>query len=155
MKAIDPTALADMTISMLERTAMILAEPAEAGQEHPPATHFARIGYGGPSRGSVLLGATDGFLRELAASLLGVESDDVDVDTHGADALCEMANIVGGSTILALSGETCQYSLGLPAVVKPADAALDGRGRRAECIIVAEGGPLYVLWQDEEIAQAA
>jgi hypothetical protein len=157
MKTIDGATLADMTINMLERTAMVLAEPAPEGIEQPPATRFARISYRGPSRGTLLLGATDGFLRELAASLLGVETAEVNIDAHGSDALKEMANIVGGSMILALSGDVCEYSLGLPELVKAGQAPWpDGDGAaRAECIVVAEGGPLRVVWQEGRITQAA
>ena len=152
MKTINATTLADMTINVLERTAMVLAEPAVDGDEQPVATHYARITYSGPSHGTLLLGATDGFLRELAASLLGVEADEVNIDTHGSDALKEMANIVGGSMILALSGDICEYSLALPELLP---GAPDGAALCAECTVVAEGGPLRVQWHDARTAQAA
>jgi len=157
MNTIDQTTLANMTINMLERTAMVLAEPAEPGADLPRATRFALVDYCGPSRGTLLLSATDGFLRELAASLLGVETSDVDVETHGSDALKEMANIVGGSMILALSGDVCHYSLGLPRLLGDQDVPLRdaGAATSVECTVVAEGSPLRVLWQDVRTAKAA
>jgi hypothetical protein len=149
MKTIDGTTLADMTINMLERTAMVLAEPSTPADDPPRPTRFARIAYRGPSQGELVLGATDGFLRELAASLLGVEAAEVDVDSHGNDALKEMANIVGGSMILALSGDVCEYSLGLPELLKPGEAPEpEGVAPRAQCVVVAEGGTLRVTWND-------
>ena len=154
MNTIDSTRLAELTISMLERTAMVLAEIAALGEEHPPPTRFARIAYRGPSRGTVVLGATDGFLRELAASLLGVDTVDVNVDVEGNDALKEMANI-GGSVILALSGDRCDYSLGLPELVRAADVpGLEARAR-AECTVATEGATLRVYWDDRCAAGVA
>lgn len=156
MKTIDGTALADMTIAMLERTAMVLAEPAAEGETHPPATHFARICYSGPNTGTLVLGATEGFLRELAASLLGVERSEVDIDTAGRDALKEMANIVGGSMILALSADVCEYSLGLPDLLTTAGAAARaGETISAECTVVAEGTALHVCWSEASARRAA
>lgn len=152
MSTIDATSLADMTISALERTAMVLAEPAAESDEQPELQRFARIAYWGPSKGTLTLGATDGFLCELAASLLGVEADEVDVETHGHDVLKEMANTVAGSVIVALSGEICEYSLGLPELV--AGAAMPA-APSAACTLVADGGALQVAWSDERAAQAA
>jgi CheY-specific phosphatase CheX len=159
MKTIDGTTLASMTINMLERTAMVLAEPAMEGEEQPPATRFAKIEYHGPSAGTLILAATDGFLSELAAGLLGVEAAEVDLARHGGDALKEVANIVGGSMILALSGDVCEYSLGLPELLKsegalPAESP-GSAAARAECTVIAEGGPLRVFWRDVRSAKAA
>lgn len=145
MNTINSTTLADMTIRMLERTAMVLAEPAPVHDDTPAPTRFARIHYHGPSRGTILLAGTDGFCRELAASLLGVESDDINLDREGLDALKEMANIVGGSMILALAGGQCAFTLGLPEVVPAPDPVPPGPG--ADCTIVTESGALRVHWR--------
>jgi len=156
MKTIDTSSLARMTVSMLERTAMVLAEPAEPDAPQPPPTHFARIAYSGPSSGTVTLAATDGFLRELASSLLGVEPAEISIESHGQDALREMTNIVGGSVLLALSGETCEYSLGLPALIPASEAAATKAATaHAECAVTTDAGVLRVLWSDIPQAKAA
>lgn len=152
MNTITASSLAEMTICMLERTAMVLAEPAPEGHDLPPSTRSARITYRGPSEGTLYLIATELFLCELAASLLGVEIGDVNVDTHGNDALREMANIVGGSVILAMSGEICEYSLGLPELVPQVDSH-EGAAS-AECTVVTDGGVLRALWIQERAAAA-
>lgn len=156
MNPIDTAALSQMTISVLERTAMVLAEPAEPGTDTAQPTHFARISYAGPSSGSVTLAATDGFLRELASSLLGVEPSEVAIDSHGNDALREMANIVGGSVLLALAGDQCEYSLGLPALIQATDISKPTTtNTHAECAVTTEAGVLRVLWNDTSKAKAA
>ena len=153
MNMITSTSLAEMTICMLERTAMVLAEPAPEGEVFPPPTRSARITYRGPSEGTLFLSATEIFLCELAASLLGVEITDVNVDTHGNDALREMANIVGGSVILAMSGDICEYSLGLPELVLNVETP-DG-STSAECTVVTDGGVLRALWVQQRAGEAA
>ena len=154
MNTITPSSLSEMTIAMLERTAMVLAEPVADGIELPKPTRSARIVYRGPSEGTLFLSATDVFLRDLAASLLGVETGEVDVDKHGSDALREMANIVGGSVILAMSGDVCEYSLGLPELVTPSQVPPAAPGA-AECTIVADDGVLHALWVPGAVARAA
>jgi hypothetical protein len=155
MKSIDAQMLADATINALERTAMVLAEAAPPDQTSEPVTRFAKIRYSGPSQGTVELGATEGFLREVAASLLGVESSEVNVDVQGMDALRELANILGGSVILAMSGETCRFSLGLPESAVSLDLSVPTGPQAASCAVVAEGGVLRVKWTCESIAKAA
>jgi CheY-specific phosphatase CheX len=156
MTTITRTVLADLTISMLERTAMVLAEPASDADEHPRATRFARITYRGPSQGTLVLGADEGFLREVAASLLGVDTAEVQIDTHGCDALREMANILAGSLIHAMAGEACEYSLGLPEPVAIEEVpGQDDATAGTRCTVVGEQGALHVHWRPASVARAA
>lgn len=101
-----------------------------------------------------MLAGTEGFLRELAASLLGAEPEEVNVESQGGDALKEMANMVGGSIIMALSGGACEYSLGLPELVANGDAPGASGGASAQCTVTTECGTLRVLW-NEARAKAA
>ena len=105
--------IGQLVIEALERTAFVLAETVDAGRaaELPKPIHFSRIVYTGPTQGEVHLAAIDGFVRELASSILGVEPEEVDTETQGQDAIKELANIVGGSTILELGGADCTCSL--------------------------------------------
>lgn len=156
MSTINPRTLSDATISALERTAMVLAEPAESPDSLSPSTRFARISYRGPRQGTLILSATDTFLRDLAASLLGVEPSEVSVDTHGTDALKEMANILGGSVVLAMAGDVCEFSLGLPEIISPADLPkLAPDTDSATCTVVADDGVLRVLWTQHPLGLAA
>ncbi|MFT3684236.1 MAG: chemotaxis protein CheX [Phycisphaerales bacterium] len=143
MTEVTGTRLAEMTIEMLERTAMLLAEPSAAISQRDPLSHVARITFRGPTRGVLHLAASEGFVRELAAGLLGVEPADVDVRSHGNDALREMANIVAGSVILALSGAECEYSLGLPELIGELPSQANAGGA-SECTVATECGQLRV-----------
>lgn len=140
MNTIASSTLADMAVQMLERTAMVLAEPAPENADPGEDLRYATIAFAGPSRGTLTVGATEGFLREVAAGLLGVEPEQVNVQAEGLDALKEMANMLGGSVVLALSGQTCEYSLGLPALaLNPPQSA------QSACTVAADGGVLRVL----------
>ena len=63
----------------------------------------------GAWRGHVLISCSAGAARNAAASLLGIELDEV-TDDDVADALGELANIIGGN-VKSLLPEPCALSL--------------------------------------------
>ncbi len=138
---LDPDTLARLAIDALERTAFVLADPCGDSTNLPAADTFARIGFSGPSNGSVELHASRAFARNLAASILGCDASEIS-DVQAEEALRELANIVGGSVITALGGSDCRFSLGLPKL---------GRGSADEtdtaCVLDAEGERLEVHCQ--------
>ncbi len=143
--------IAQLVIDALERTAFVLAEPvdAERAAELPAETCFSRILYTGPDQGQLFLAASEGFVRELVSSLLGVEPQDVDPASQGEDAFKELANIVGGSTILELGGADCRYSLNLPELVEGSETPEPG-DRGAACFVESEGELLKVIWRPSD-----
>ena len=116
----------------LERTAFLLTEPEEVELTEGEA-HHAHITYtGSAEEADVFLSASSGFLRELAASLLGMEEDDPSLDDELVEALSELANIVAGEIVVALGGEQERFALGIP-------GACDQPGGSAEDASVACG----------------
>ena len=148
--------IGQLVIEALERTAFVLAETVDAGEaaQLPEPTQFSRIAYTGPTQGEVLLAASDGFVRELASSILGVEPEDVDAEVQGKDAIKELANIVGGSTILELGGTDCQYSLRLPELLDGSSVPEPGENDVA-CFVESEGEILKVVWRPMNTSQSA
>ena len=148
--------IAQLVIEALERTAFVLAEPVDAARaaELPAVTYFSRIFYTGPDQGQLFLAASEGFVREPASSLLGVEPEEVDPASQGQDVIKEMANIVGGSTILELSGVDCHYSLKLPELVDAPEMPEPG-DCGAECFVESEGELLKVIWRPSDSSQSA
>jgi len=144
VSTINPERLTDMVTEALERTCFMVSDPSDeaaaAGQGYE-FSRCARIAYSGPASGYVFVVASDGFLEELASSLLGCEPEDIDLDVEGRDAIKELANIMGGSVILELGGDNCEYRLGLP---EEADPAPFSSG--AECFIESTFGALRVHW---------
>lgn len=139
--------LANLTIEALERTAFVVAEPAEEDFMHELADceWAAKIEYSGPLAGQVYLSASTGFLLELAASILGTDTDEVSAETEGQDALREMSNIVGGSVVSELGGERCELSLGLPSVLDLSEMPNFG-DNAVRCILDSDGERLDVIW---------
>ncbi len=134
----DPEMLARITIDALERTAFVLADPADDPAGLPDAATIASIDYTGPCNGGIDLVASAGFGRNLAASLLGCDASQVS-EAMAAEAVRELANIIGGSIILELGGTDCTYSLGLPRTMPSPRSAWAG-----SCVLNAEGERLEV-----------
>lgn len=148
--------IAGFVIEALERTAFVLAEIIDAGQATslPAPTKFSRISYFGPSHGYIYLAASEGFICELAASILGVEPEEVNPSNEGEDAIKELANIVGGSAIMELGGEKCEYSLRLPELVEASDLPNSDNNTQT-CFVESEGELLKVIWQPTDSAASA
>jgi hypothetical protein len=98
----------------------------------------------------VTLRTTDAFLTSLAANLLGVEVDDIDLAACGDDAIKELTNIMGGSVILELGGRDCTYSLGLPQLATPSPTP---PSPDRTCALDCEGHPLFITWDPDATAK--
>ncbi|MBK7405970.1 MAG: chemotaxis protein CheX [Phycisphaerales bacterium] len=144
MNAITTERLSEMVTEALERTCFLVTDPSDPKTiaAHGYTTeHCARIAYSGPDAGHVYVCASGGFLQELASSLLGCEPDEIDLDVEGQDAIRELANIMGGSVILDLGGDRCDYRLGLPELSSAPDQAAG-----ALCALESASGALQVQW---------
>ncbi|MCL4222227.1 MAG: chemotaxis protein CheX [Phycisphaerales bacterium] len=153
MSPIDHDTLQTIITDALERTAFVIVDPCdeESARSLAPATHHARIRYSGPASGEVFLSASAGFLIELASSILGVEPSQVRLDVEGCDALRELANIIGGSALVAIGGEDTPYSLGLPEIVPAAPS----NPPHASCVVESMGETLLVQWHTNAARAAA
>lgn len=153
MSPIDHDTLQTIITQALERTAFVIVDPCDEqdAASLAPATHHARIRYTGPAGGEIFVSASTGFLIELASSILGVEPSQVRVEVEGADALRELANIIGGSALVAIGGENTAYSLGLPEIV-PGTPIVQPH---ASCVVESMGEPLMVQWHTHAARAAA
>jgi hypothetical protein len=150
MRELTSDSLARIASLALERTAFLMAETAEGTRARALAApdRFARIRYRGPEDGDVTLAASDGFLRQLAAGILGSDPLQIDPAAAGAEALRELANIVAGSLLGEIGGSQCPYVLGLPAACSAADAAAGGIVATLE----ADGERLEIRWRRGQAA---
>lgn len=101
----------------LERMAFVFSEPVDqsAGEVLAQATFHATIDVSSEERSAWLtVSATNGFVREVAASMMGMENDEVDVDEHGGPTVCELANVFGGELVMSMGGDEAPLRLGLP-----------------------------------------
>lgn len=144
MSQINTERLCELVAEALERTCFMVSEPSDqaaaAGQGYA-LSRCARIAYTGPASGYVFVVASDGFLEELASGLLGCEPDEIDLEVEGRDAIRELANIMGGSVVLEMGGDDCEYRLGLPEEAEPVPFTVG-----VECYIESTFGALRVYW---------
>lgn len=142
MSPIDHDTLQTIITDALERTAFVIVDPCDdAAGLSPPKLH-AKIRYSGPASGTIVVSASEGFLVELASSILGVEPEEVRLDVEGRDALRELANIIAGSALVAIGGEDTPYSLGLPEAIDARPTATPD----ATCVVESMGESLAVTW---------
>jgi chemotaxis protein CheX len=83
----------------------LVPEPAK----NPIIDVTGSVSVTGAWRGHVLISCSEGASRNAAAALLGIELDEV-TDDDVADALGELANIIGGN-VKSLLPEPCALSL--------------------------------------------
>ena len=149
--------IGEVVIEALERTAFVLADAVDKDEAETCGnlSNHSRVNFTGDVNGEVHLAATDGFLRELAASLLGIDASEIDLGTHGRDALCELTNIVGGSIILELGGDERPYEYGLPEVLENVPFT-SASGEQDVAYFIADEDALAVYWKPvQQESQAA
>lgn len=156
MNNLNADRIGQLVVEALERTAFVLADPvpADYAESLPVPDRFSKVDFSGAAVGSVVLSASEGFVRELASSLLGVEPDEVEPDCDGQDALNELANIVGGSVILELGGAEKEYHYGLPCTMSPNEVPDDTPGT-VRSYLEAEGELLCVAWTPQDAVNSA
>ncbi len=141
-------------VRILERLAFVLAEPWHSFPDDLIENSFghAQISFAaddGTTGVDLILSGNTGFLTELAASILGLENDEVDDCTRG-DALLELANVIGGEIVMMLGGESIAYTLSLPKTVDT-DKAVSGPSWGGDvdldaCAIQSEEGYMHVAF---------
>ena len=100
----------------LERMAFVVLEPTD---ESPAevlvrSVAHASIELEGTERYRVSVSVSPGIVREVAAGMMGLDAEEVDVDDHARATVAELANIFGGELVMLLTGGESQMSLGLP-----------------------------------------
>lgn len=127
---LEASKLAELTQGALETTAFMISDvldPEGASPEELFEEASRILIHGEQQQLELCLRASEGFLTELASSMLGTEPDEVDVHEEGVQALLELANILGGEVVMALGGEHDEsLGLGLPETTDP--GSLSGRG---------------------------
>lgn len=105
----------------------------------------AEITYQGPINGRLRLWTTRAFANELAANLLGIDTNDPEAEDAINDAVREFMNVVCGQLVTAWYGSEAIFNLGIPAawslVELPAEVTNDANVTR----LSVSGQPLLVV----------
>ncbi|MEO6593722.1 MAG: hypothetical protein ABIP94_03095 [Planctomycetota bacterium] len=140
-----------MLANALERMAFVITEPVETEPHEvlDRAEYHAAIDIDGAHvRGYLVVSATDAFVREVAANLVGVDVDAPQAQALSATAAPELANVFGGELIRISGGDSQPFRLGLPRVAAAAEvrsvlAAAENGGGFA-CVLAGAQGLLHV-----------
>lgn len=120
-------------------------EEIEDYQRALPARAAAEVGFRGPVSGQLVVVAYGEVLPQLAANMLGEDAHHSEQIQR--DALGEVANVICGNLLPALSGTQAVFSLDAPQV-SAAVCNEDGHGGKrpsAEVIIGLDGGRADLL----------
>ncbi len=77
------------------------------------AFYRTHISFDGPHKGNITLIAPESICIQIAASMLGVEEDEIETD-KAADAFNELLNVTCGKFLEDLSGSKVIYNLSVP-----------------------------------------
>ena len=112
----DDHLLADVVAETLEQFAFLFVEPEDgAAVPAEPSEYIqATIGFsGGGEKGILILAASAVLCREMAANILGLDHEEIEVDV-ATDAIKELSNILVGSLTARRLGVGTQCSLDTP-----------------------------------------
>lgn len=114
LPSLDTAELDLLIANALERMAFVLTEHGDEVEVDAFDQH-ARVTYSSEhEEAEVYLSASEGFLREFAASLLGLEPEDPRLAPNLTAGLTELANILAGEIVVSLGGEEQRFVLGIP-----------------------------------------
>ncbi|MFH0878953.1 MAG: chemotaxis protein CheX, partial [Lentisphaerota bacterium] len=100
---------------VLERFAFMFSEPLPAQELKPPETDFCRatIGFDGPRKGTLAIGASAEVCEMLAANILGMEPRMINREA-GEDSFKEVLNVTCGEFLEHLAGPESVFDLTVP-----------------------------------------
>lgn len=121
---------------------MAFAFPDPVSEDALSWDHHVHIRYEGlDEEGDVHLSASEGFLREVGAGMLGIEPEDIEPDECAA-TLREIANVVCGEIVHELGGESRRIRLGLPEDGEDPFAGTKPEPETLVHVVAVEGEPL-------------
>lgn len=152
MTVIESSAFMSTVANALERMAFIMVEPVDAtpGEVLANSLYHACIDlHQDDGKGVVMVAATDGFLQEFIAGMLGLETDEIDVADHGEVAVKELANVLGGEAVMAVGGPESPLRLGLPEAIDETTcdellSRIEGQPGYFSCALESERGRILV-----------
>ena len=112
-------AVVDAAVHVFETAAFMSIFPATGGAEGCDLTApdvAARMGFRGPSTGTLTLRVASTLLPMLAENMLG-ESEGDDALEKGQDALRELLNMICGNVLTAWQGEELVFDLSPPEIL--------------------------------------
>ncbi len=111
----------------------------------------AQVSYEGPARGTLRCWCTRDFATQLAANLLGIETEEGEALVAAEDALREFMNVLCGQLVTAWHGTEAIFNLTIPQVSECEQAPLlEGQTGAHACQLSIDGEPLFCTHHQEQ-----
>jgi len=103
---------------VFERLAFMFGEPTPKEDLPEDSTEFVQVkmGFNGPTQGSLEFVVPVEMCEEIAANVLGMDPDDELVRERALDSLKEMLNVTCGQLLTSIAGEGPVFDLSIPSV---------------------------------------
>ena len=113
--------LSEIFCDAVEKFAFMFGEPAEREDLSPVGSGYvdARMTFEGEMTGDIAIMVPDKMCMEIAANILGLNSDDEQAINLAIDSIKEVLNVTCGQVLTAIAGEEALFNLSIPEVSKP------------------------------------
>jgi CheY-specific phosphatase CheX len=148
------TEVTQASANTMEAMAMMFLVPEEVACPGDPGMTSAVVEFTGPTTGKLMVSMSNNLLGELAGNMLGVMDTTETTYDQQVDALKEVANVICGNLLPAVSGNQAVFHMGAPALVDNS-ANVDGATLAGEAQLHFFEGKSHVLfYMDSEDAVA-
>jgi len=118
MKSDQKELLSNVFCDALEKLAFMFGEPAERDDLSPTGNKYLTAGmtFTGDMSGEISITVVEEMCFEIAANILGINSDDEQALNLAIDSLKEVLNVTCGQVLTAIAGEKALINLSIPQV---------------------------------------
>ncbi|HOZ46099.1 MAG TPA: chemotaxis protein CheX [Candidatus Hydrogenedentes bacterium] len=138
MEANSKELVSEAFCEVLENLAFMFGEVADT--EDVPASAggqvLAAMSFSGPMCGRIELAVPRAMRVEIAANVLGVDTDDEQAMASADDALKELLNVTCGQLLTRLAGEEPVFDLSVPVVSELDDEAWARMAEASDAIVI-------------------
>ncbi|MDY6986643.1 MAG: chemotaxis protein CheX [Thermodesulfobacteriota bacterium] len=126
LKTLIANAIGEVFDKMLSLEAGVTAGGPQEGEIEERIV--GSVGFAGKVMGRVNIHLSDAFARLIAASMLGIELEEIEDQEEVDDAISEMSNMVAGQLKSHISDSGLSCELSLPSITSGSDFKIDLRG---------------------------
>ena len=139
--------IVEVITRILEETAYVFTDTLSRDTMPNPEEWNASgvvLQFFGQVSGEMRMWASNGFLRCVAANMLGIGEDDPVAEEKGLDALKETLNIIVGNYLTTVYGEQPIFDLGLPKPLESDRLVIDSENTDG-ILLIADDYPILFL----------
>ncbi len=110
--------LSEIFCDAIEKFAFMFGELAVREDLYPVSNEYinARMTFEGEMTGDIAIAVPEKMCMEIAANILGVNSDDEQAMNLAIDSIKEVLNVACGQVLTAIAGEKTLFNLSIPEV---------------------------------------